>query len=38
MTHYSREYSDVFLQEQELAAKEQDSACLFAREGMVIEL
>lgn len=38
MTHYSRDYTDLFLQEQELFAKKEDNACIFAREGMVIEL
>ena len=37
MTHYSRSYSDLFLSEQEKLAGT-DSRCLFAREGMVIEL
>ena len=38
MTHYSREYTDEFLQGQEALARETDSGCLFAREGMVIRL
>lgn len=38
MTHYSRNYKDSFLREQELLAKREFSACLFAREGMVIDL
>ncbi len=38
MAHYSREYSDMFLHEQESLAKKADSSCIFAREGMVIEL
>ena len=38
MTHYSRDYTDAFLREQERLAQEQDGACLFAREGMVIDL
>lgn len=38
MTHYSRDYTDSFLREQELLAQREDSACIFAREGMVIAL
>lgn len=38
MTHYSWGYTDTFLQQQERLARERDSACLFAREGMVLEL
>lgn len=38
MTHYSREYTDEFIQRQEALAREMDGGCLFAREGMVIEL
>lgn len=38
MTHYARDYTDAFLQEQEILAQREDSACIFAREGMVIEL
>lgn len=38
MTHYAREYTDRFLRMQESAAKKADRACIFAREGMVIEL
>lgn len=38
MTHYSRDYTDSFLREQERLAKGELSACLFAREGMVIGL
>lgn len=38
MTHYSRDYTDSFLREQELLARRKNSACLFAREGMVITL
>ena len=38
MTHYCREYNDQFLREQELAAQKADGSCIFAREGMVIEL
>ena len=37
MTHYLQTYSDRFLSEQEKLASA-DSRCLFAREGMVIEL
>lgn len=37
MTHYSRSYSDRFLSEQEKLAGT-DSRCLFAREGMVLNL
>lgn len=36
MTHYSREYTDTFLQKQEQIARQRDSLCRFAREGMVI--
>lgn len=38
MTHYSRDYTDSFLQRQEELAQRENSACIFAREGMVIEL
>lgn len=38
MTHYARDYTDLFLQEQEALARQENSACMFAREGMVIEL
>ena len=37
MTHYAQTYSDRFLSEQETLGKA-DSRCLFAREGMVIQL
>lgn len=37
MTHYSRSYSDRFLSEQEKLART-DSRCLFAKEGMVLQL
>ena len=37
MTHYSQTYSDQFLSEQEKLAGT-DSRCLFAREGMIIQL
>lgn len=36
MTHYAREYTDAFLEEQEELARRED--CIFAREGMVLEL
>jgi ribonuclease BN (tRNA processing enzyme) len=36
MTHYSWEYADRFLQEQEKMAVHADTACRFAKEGMVI--
>ena len=38
MTHYAIEYDDAFLQEQETLAGQEDKACLFAREGMVIRI
>lgn len=38
MTHFSRSYSDSFLREQQRLAKMRDGVCLFAKEGMVIEL
>lgn len=38
MTHYSRDYTDLFLREQESLARRENSACVFAREGMVIAL
>ena len=38
MTHFSREYTDAFLEEQERLAGAEDSGCVFAREGMVIAL
>ena len=38
MTHYSWGYTDTFLHEQERLAKQRDSACLFAKEGMVLTL
>ena len=37
MAHYAQTYSDRFLSEQEKLAKA-DSRCLFAREGMVLQL
>lgn len=38
MTHYSRDYTDTFLREQERLARSRNRACIFAREGMVIDL
>jgi len=38
MTHYAQEYTDQFLREQELEAQRASRACIFAREGMVIDL
>lgn len=38
MTHYARGYTDSFLREQEKAACLEDNKCIFAREGMVIDL
>lgn len=38
MTHYCRDYTDAFLREQEMLAGREDGNCVFAREGMVIEL
>lgn len=38
MTHYDRHYTDDLLREQERAARRTDESCLFAREGMVINL
>ncbi len=38
MTHYARDYTDLMLQEQERLAGKEDNACIFAREGMVVEL
>lgn len=38
MSHYDRSYSDEFLRGQEQLARQADSACRFAREGMVIQL
>jgi len=38
MTHYSQEYTDQFLREQELKAQKADRACIFAKEGMVLDL
>lgn len=38
LTHYERSYTDIFLRQQEEQSMVQDPACLFAREGMVLEL
>lgn len=38
MTHYDRTYTDTFLRQQERLARQKSRACVFAREGMVIEL
>ncbi|MCM1026251.1 MAG: MBL fold metallo-hydrolase [Roseburia sp.] len=38
MTHYFGSYTDSFLREQQRLAEAESSSCLFAREGMVIEL
>jgi len=38
MTHYSQEYTDQFLRAQELEAQRASRTCIFAREGMVIDL
>ncbi len=38
MAHYSHDYSDPFLREQELEAQKAGRACIFAREGMVLDL
>ncbi len=38
MTHYDRSYNDAFLREQERLACQSDSACQFAKEGMVLTL
>lgn len=38
MTHYDRSYTDKFLREQERLAKQKSDTCIFAREGMEIEL
>lgn len=38
MSHYSPDYTDPFLQEQELEAQRADRTCIFAREGMVLDL
>ncbi len=38
MTHYSQDYPDQFLRERELEAQKAGRACIFAREGMVLDL
>ena len=38
MSHHNQNYSDSFLHAQEALAIQKDSACLFAKEGMVIPL
>lgn len=38
MTHYSGGYSDQFLAQQERLAQGRSGGCIFAREGMVIDL
>ena len=38
MTHFSRDYTDSFLREQEALARREYGGCMFAREGMVIAL
>lgn len=38
MTHYSWDYTDDFLKEQERLASAEDKGCKFAREGMEIKL
>ncbi len=38
MTHYSQEYPDPFLREQELRAQKAGGSCIFAREGMTLDL
>ena len=38
MTHYDRNHTDDHLREQERAAKTAEENCLFAREGMVLNL
>lgn len=38
MTHYSQDYTDRFLQEQETRAQKASRSCIFAREGMVLGL
>lgn len=38
MTHFHQNYTDQFLREQERLARRADGACLFAKEGMVIQL
>ncbi len=38
MTHYSQDYTDQFLRGQELEARKSGQVCVFAREGMVMDL
>lgn len=38
MTHYSGGYTDEFLAQQERLARSRSGGCIFAREGMVIDL
>ena len=38
MTHYAREYTDAFLEEQGELARREHGGCIFAREGMVLDL
>lgn len=38
MTHYAREYTDEFLAEQEKLARRKDGTCMFAKEGMALDL
>lgn len=38
MTHYDRTYTDEFLAEQEKLARQEDDACIFAREGVALAL
>lgn len=38
MTHYAKDYTDTFLREQEYLARKEFKDCMFAQEGMVIEL
>lgn len=38
MTHYSRDYTDTFLREQQQLAEKESGSCRFAKEGMVIVL
>lgn len=38
MTHYDRNHTDDYLREQERNARRTDENCLFAREGMVLDL
>lgn len=38
MAHYAQEYSDAFIQKQEALARQANGRCIFAKEGMVMEL